>query len=269
MDNVLTDETMKEWGPHKYRDSDILVYSLGSLNEGHGPALSPQNDDYVAIRTATQVSEQTGFPYMGHLPFSSDRSGEIAKDWHPAWQELEEVTQSIIDYIKKDISRWRKEVSHTIIISGHGGNNFLKDQEKRLSDSIGAPTLYIIPFDNIIANLEGYGDVEVGHAGHGEHSVAAYMNLLDKNNLDMINEVAAKDPKKALENWKPLCGLGWYVLFGGEKYKALRNPEYGLVEQAERFMREKKIIADADLGRELYNKNLEKTLNQIMDFTRD
>ena len=102
MDSVLTGETMKEWGPHKYMGSDVLIYSLGSLYEGHGPALSPQNDDHVAIRTATQVSEQTGFPYRGHLPFSSDRSGEIAKDWHPAWQELEEVTQGIIDYIKND-----------------------------------------------------------------------------------------------------------------------------------------------------------------------
>ncbi len=194
--------------------------------------------------------------------------GEIARDWCPAWQEPEEATQGITDYIKRDISRWPGKASHAVIISGHGGNNFLKDQEGRLSDSIGVPTLYIIPFDGVTATLKGYGEIDVGHADHGEHSVAAYMNLLNRESLDMINGVAAENPKGALENWKPLSGLGWYILFGGPRYEPLRNPDYGLVQQAERFMKEKRIIADPEVGRELYEKNLDKALKQILDFTR-
>jgi creatinine amidohydrolase/Fe(II)-dependent formamide hydrolase-like protein len=267
MEGVLTDDIMKNWGPQTHRDSDILIYSLGSLDEGHGYALSRQNDDFVAIRTATRVSERTGFTYRGHLPFSSDRVGEIAKDWCPAWMEPEKVTQGIINYLKKDISDWHKDISNAVIISGHGGNNFLKDEEKRLLDSIGVPTLYIIVYDEVKVTHKDYGEIEVGHANHGEHSVAAYMDLLNKKNLNTINEVAKKDPKKALENWKPLSGLGWYVLFGGPRYEPLRKPEYGLVEQAEKFMKEKRIIADVDLGRELFNKNLENTVKQITDFT--
>ena len=80
MEGTLTNDTMKQWGPHPNRQSDILIYSMGSLDEGHGPALSRQNDDLVVIRIATQVSERTGFPYRGHLPYSSDRAGEIARD---------------------------------------------------------------------------------------------------------------------------------------------------------------------------------------------
>lgn len=268
MKGILTGETMKGWGPHPNRHSDVLIYSLGSLDEGHGPALSRQNDDLAAIRTASQASERTGLPYRGHLPFSSDRVGEIARDWCPAWQEPEEATQGIIDYIRRDISGWRRKASHAVIISGHGGNNFLKEQEERLSESIGFPTLYIIPFDDVKATLKGYGEIEVGHADHGEHSVAAYMNLINRKGLETINELAMEDPGRALENWKPLSGLGWYVLFGGSRYEPLRDPEYGLVQQAERFMKEGRIIADPGVGRELFNRNLDSTLKQILEFTR-
>ena len=83
----------------------------------------------------------------------------------------------------------------------------------------------------------------------------------------MINELAARDPRKALENWKPLCRLGWYVLFGGPRYEPLRNRAYGLEEEAKRFLKEKRIIADSKVGRELFNQNLEKTIKQIQDFT--
>ena len=142
------------------------------------------------------------------------------------------------------------------------------DQEKLLSGSIGLPVLYTIPFEGARASHGEYGEIEVGHAGHGEHSVAVYLNLLDRGNLEMINELAASDPRKALEKWKPLSGLGWYVLFGGPRYEPLRNPKYGLLIQAERFMKERRIIADPDLGRKLFSQNLENTLKRIEDFTR-
>jgi creatinine amidohydrolase/Fe(II)-dependent formamide hydrolase-like protein len=266
MEGVLTDEIMKNWGPHPNRDKDVLVYSLGSLDEAHGPALSRQNDDMTAQKTSINVSMRTGFPYVRHLPYSSDRVGEIARDWCPAWMEPETVTQGIIEDIKRDISRRRRPVSHVVIISGHGGNNFLKEQEARLSESTGVPVMYVAPFENIVVSSQ-YGDIEVGHADSGEHSVAACLGLLDKEGLDELNEVASRDPEEALRRWKAIC-LGWYALFGGERYEPLRNPDYGIVERAKRFLKEKRIIADPEVGRQLYERNLENTMKQILDFTR-
>jgi creatinine amidohydrolase/Fe(II)-dependent formamide hydrolase-like protein len=245
----------------------VLVYSMGSLDEDHGPALPRQIDDITAIKTVALVCERTGFSYRGHLPFSSDRVGEIARDWCPAFTEPEKAVEGIIEYIRHDLSTWPARASHIVIISGHGGNNFLKGQEKQLSDSIGVPVLYVIPFEGVKAFHKEYGEIEVEHANTGDHSVAAYMGLLDEKGLRMINELAARDSRKALENWKPLCRLGWYVLFGGPRYEPLRNPAYGLEEEAKRFLNERRIIADPELGRELFNQNLEKTLKQVQDFT--
>lgn len=242
----------------------VLLYSIGSIEEGHGPALSKQNDDLFAIETCKRISKATGFRYEKHLPYSSDRVGEIARDWCPVWIAPSELMRFIIRDMKSDIARMG-EISHVIIFSGHGGNNFLKDAENEISGEIGVPFLYLIPYDGVMVDTK-HGKMGVGHADNGEHSVAAYMGLLDKEKLDMINLLAAKDPREAMRKWKPLSGLGGYVLFGGERYDALRNPAYGLRSEAERFIEEKRILADPEIGKELFEKNLEVAIQKATDF---
>ena len=267
MEGVLTGEVMKSWGLHERGETDVLVYSMGSIDEGHGAALQRDNDDIVAKRTAVLACERLGIQYRGHLPFGSDRVGEIARDWCPAWTEPEEALSGIVDYIKNDIGKWPKKVSHVAIISGHGGNNFLKDEEERISQETGVPAYYVCPFEECKTTHEVYGEIEVEHANSGEHSVAAYMGVLDNEALGEINRVAKEDPKKALELWKPLCGLGWYVLFGGPRYEPLRNPDWGLADHANRFMKEKHILGDYAVGKALFEQNLDNTIRQIRDFT--
>jgi creatinine amidohydrolase/Fe(II)-dependent formamide hydrolase-like protein len=265
MDGILTDKIMKEWGPYANRGRDVLLYSMGSLDEGHGPALPRQIDDLTAQRTAVDVSGKTGFPYAGHLPYTIGWFGELERDWCPACQETEKAILGIINHIKNGVSIWRRDVSHVAIISGHGGNNLLKDREKELSQSVGVPVKYVAPFKGISVPSK-YGEIIVTHADIGEHSVADYLGLLDHKKLEMLNKVAAKNPKEALTRWKPLMGLGWYVLFGGERYEHLRNPRN--IGMAERFMKERKIIVDPELGRDLYNKNLDSVIKQCLEFSK-
>jgi hypothetical protein len=129
------------------------------------------------------------------------------------------------------------------------------------------PLLYVEPFEGVSAYLKGYGKISMSHAYHGEHSVAAYMGLLNKKAFDEINRVTGMDPERALENWKPLVRLGWYVLYGGPRYEALRNPDHGRIQAVKRFLKERLIIADPGVGRELFEKNLASTVKLIMEFT--
>lgn len=259
---------MKSWGPYPNNNTDILIYSIGALDEGHGPALSRQTDDIFAIQTATNIFKQTGFPYRFHLPYVSDRMGEIAKDWCPPWMPPEETIQRVAEDIKADIATWRKPVSYVVIISGHGGNNFLKREEKKLAYSVGVPALYIEPFSHAMIS-EKYDQFIITHADKGEHSVAAYLGILDEKKLKMINDLAAEKPQKALEKWKPIAGLGWYVLYGGIRYEPLRNPDFGLIQTAHRFLNEKKIVVDNDLGQDLFETNVRAAVDQITKFTSD
>ena len=212
------------------------------------------------------VCERLGLQYSGHLPFVSDRVGEIAKDWCPAWMPVDIVTRGIIDYIKRDIEGWPKKVSHAVVISGHGGNNFLKDEEDNLSQEIGIPFHYTLPFAECSAEHTKYGKIEVEHANPGEHSVAAYMGVLDKEALDEINMTAAQNPEEALRKWPPLCGLGGYILLGGPRYEALRNPDWGLERHGRKFLEEKYILGDYEVGKALFNQNLDNTIKDIREF---
>ena len=268
MEGILNDSVMRDWGLHKRGTSDVLVYSMGAIDEGHGPALQRDNDDLVARRSSVNVCESLGLQCMGHLPFSSDRVGEIARDWCPAFMEPNNVIEKLPEYIKADMESWPNPVTHVVVISGHGGNNFIKDNESEISKSLGIPFLYIPSFNGCSSNHKKFGKITVGHADHGEHSVAAYMGILNQKALDEINSLAKNDIRKAIESWKPLSGLSWYVLYGGDKYEKLRNPEYGLSAQSERFLKERFILADPSVGRELFDQNMMNIHKEITSFLK-
>jgi len=248
------------------RTADVLLYSLGSLDEGHGPALPRRMDDHFAVRCAVDIFARTGFPYRKHLPYVSDRVGEIARDWCPLWMPPDDLIRSVTDDLRGDIARWPRAVSHVVLINGHGGNNFLKDHERALSRKIGRPVFFAVPMEGDGIRHPQYGLVRCTHADSGEHSLAAFLGLLDRARLRTVNAVAARDPGKALARWKPIAGLGWYVLFGGPRYEALRKPEYGLLRTAREFLENPVIIGDPDIGRRFYVKHLEKTIRSIRRF---
>jgi len=271
---ILDSEKLKATGLFHGSNREVLIYSIGASNEGHGNALPSNIDDYVAIRTAVLVSEQTGSTYRGHLPYSSDRAGITALDWNPGYIKMEDLIKNIVIDIKRDIQnleRYGFRTSHVAVIGGHGGNNFLKEEETKLCHAIGVPFLYIPPFHGVHAKSKRYGKVVISHADHGEHSVALYLGLLDKEKLDKINEIAKKDPIEAIRQNQPIMGLVFYVLpeLGGNRYQALRTRRKDLLDVAIRFVkREKRIIADYDVGKQLFEGNVLATRKQIENFAK-
>lgn len=250
----------------------IKIYSIGASNELHGPALPTNIDDFFAKRVAVIVSEKIGADYVGHLPYSSDRIGSIAKDWNKSYIGIKELINNVITDISKDISRQRKSklevFSHVIIISGHGGNNLVKDSEEFISKKINVPTLYIPPLSGVYALHSKYGRIIPSHADDAEHSIGLYMGLLDKEEFNKINKSAKTNPMEVLKKWPQLMGLGGYVLpeLGGKRYKKLRSMGSKNEKKARKFLQTRSIIADKGIGRQLVEGNIEMALNLIKNF---
>jgi hypothetical protein len=158
-------------------------------------------------------------------------------------------------------------VSHVVIINGHGGNDFLKDREKALTQAIGTPAFFAVPLEGDGIVHPRFGWVRCLHADPGEHSLAAHLGLPNEARLRTVISVAAKNPGEAPGPLEAAgSGLGWYVLYGGPRFEALRKPEYELVRTAEDFLENPKIIGDSDIGRRLYIKHLERTIRSIRQF---
>jgi creatinine amidohydrolase/Fe(II)-dependent formamide hydrolase-like protein len=258
--------------PYETMTKKVLLYSIGASDESHGPALPRDIDDHMAHRMVTIIAERTGHYYKGHLPYCGDQVGEIARDWCASYMDSKKVITNLVDDLQHDITKQQKclesNVSHIVIISAHGGNNFLKSQESRLSNSIMVPVLYLLPFDGIRQFHESYGELTMTHADIAEHSIAAYMNLVNESKLAMLNELAATDPEKVLRKWPALAGLGGYRLYGGPRYDLLRGSRQNSLDAAKRFLELRKMIADKDIGRKFLNASINSAIEQISLFTR-
>lgn len=270
MEFKLTEKLLSDWGPYDKSKNKVLLYSIGNADEAHSPALPRDIDDHIARRKAISIAERTGFYYKGHFPYCGDRAGEIARDWSPAYMESSEVINNIISDVKLDISKQerylRNEISHVIIVSCHGGNNFLKDEQVNLANALGVPVLYILPFQGVRVTDEKLGEIFVSHADIAEHSIASYLGLLDKAKLDMVNEIAQKDPEDALKRWPTIAGLGGFRLFGGSRYDALRKRTENHSISANRFLKERRMIADTQLGERIFELSITNAIEEINAF---
>lgn len=272
---IIDGEKLKETGPFPKENRRVLIYSMGAGNEGHGDALPSNIDDYMGRRTALTVSERTGFTYRGHIPYSSDRASETAKDWNPGYIPMKDLIANMTNDILKDIQNLKKygtDASHVVVISGHGGNNFLKQHEAALSWQFGIPFFYMPPFPDVVAESKEHGKIVITHADHGEHSIALYLGLLDMGKLDNINRIARTDPIEAIRQNPPIMGLGYYVLpqLGGERYESLRSRHKDLLDMALQFVeKDKKVIADFDVGRQLFEGNINVATENIKKFVRE
>ncbi len=268
---MLSDESQKENGPFDSRNRRVLVFSIGAGNESHGAALASNIDDYAAIMTATTVSMRLGLTYVGHLPYSGDRAGELAKDWNPGYLARDELKRRVVEDIKMAIDLQGEKTSLVVVISGHGGNNFLEEEEATISEAVGVPFRYVLPFPRgSSVKSKKHGRVEITHADDGEHSVGLYLGLLDKRKLRKINDTARRDPVEALRQNPALMGLGYYVLpeLSGDKYENFRARHRELLRTARKFLRDRRVVADYDLGKKLVDKNIADTLSQVRRIIR-
>ncbi|MDH3276576.1 MAG: hypothetical protein OEM21_00570 [Nitrosopumilus sp.] len=242
----------------------IKIFSIGAYFENHGKALPMNIDDHIARHLAIRLSQEINCDYVGHLPYCGDREGKNAQDWNPGVMEKKVVVNGIISDLRNELLKRRKldlpSPLCVVLVSGHGGNNYLVEEQEKIGRLSNIPVLYLPPFSKISIKHKKFGRWEMTHADHAEHSVADYLGLLDKKNLQKINNLARKDPIQALKNDPVIMGLGGYVLpeLGGEKYKSLRDRHPELVKMARKFIeKDKKIIVDKKVG-ELF---IEKAIN--------
>ncbi len=268
-------EIEKRSGPFEKTRRQILVFSAGASNESHGAALPSNIDDFIAVATATAVSRDLGLTYIGHIPYCSDRAGAVAKDWNPSYIPRERMKKLMIGNIKP-VLRTQTSLgnipSHVVVISGHGGNNFLEREEASITKLLSVNFHYIPPFPNSISvGSKKLGRIMVTHADDGEHSVALYLGLLDQKKLLKINKLARKDPIAVLRKSPALMGLGYYILpeLGGKRYEDLRKRHPELLATAEKFVhRDRKIRADFDVGSRLMKRNIAEVEREITQFVK-
>ena len=253
----------------------VKIFSLGARFENHGDALPLNIDDYIGRHMAICISKEVKADYIGHLPYCGDREGKKARDWNPGVMEKTVVINGIISDIKNEIKK-RKHLGFKsplcfVLVSGHGGNNYLKEEEQNIGKRTNMPILYLPPFYKIMIKNKKLGTIGVTHADHAEHSIADYLGLLNKKNLKKLNNLSKKDPLEALRKNPAIMGLGGYVLteIAGDKHKSLRDRHPELVKTAQKFVtKEKQIFVDKKIGKMFIDKAVENGKKAIQDFLK-
>ncbi|UCE14125.1 MAG: creatininase family protein [Candidatus Heimdallarchaeota archaeon] len=257
---------MSDWGPFKSEASNTLIFSMGNPYEGHGPALSPDNDSRCANFVAYHVSERSGAKFVAHIPYTTDQVGEIALDWSPVYIPMEECVNKCVDYIDyhcKILQKIGIVFSRILIINGHGGNYGVDtfpiwDELKQkfpLSDFMFLNT-YEVEIDEILQSKNYSSETNDayltakktgGHADTIEHSIATLYGGVDYGKFyQMNNFIIRNGTEAALRKWPVLGGLGGYLKFGGEKYEPLRK--VGLERCLSQFEEDGQIFLFPELG---------------------
>ncbi|MHA1714912.1 MAG: hypothetical protein ACTSXP_04660, partial [Promethearchaeota archaeon] len=232
---------MDRWGPFT-GTLGTLIFSIGNMNEGHGPALSPDNDSRCANFVANRVAEITGARFIAHIPYTTDRVGDIAKDWSPGYIPMDECVVKSVEFVKsycQDIREAGINFEKILIIVGHGGNNGIEKYTEwnEIKDefdltSIIFSSTFNIDLGEILRLLEPFSEetrmlylgIRPGHADTMEHSIAVLYNGVDFGKLHIINEFIKKNGvDAALKKWPVLGGLGGYLKFGGPRYEPLKR----------------------------------------------
>ncbi len=250
---------MLDWGPFEEKESKWLLFSVGNPDEGHGFALPRNIDDLHSKRAAYDLEFHTGQRYVAHVPYTTDRCGDVARDWAPFYIPWEEFLEKSIDFMKKhiEIIRGRGEaVSRVMLLTGHGGNADLLERKVQrkireeldverfisitaLVDRKDAPRVLEELKNLTVEIIEKKGPqygcrtaeeladfytkvlLSAGHASHTEYSLSAAMGVCDMKKVEIMNKLLETNFEEALKKWPPIGGLGGYLLAGGKYTEAL------------------------------------------------
>ena len=250
---------MNDWGPYEEKESKWIIFSVGNPNEGHGYALPRNIDDLHAKKAAYDLEFHTGQRYVSHIPYTTDRCGDVARDWAPFYIPWEEFYEKCVEFMKYHLEIIRnrgEEVSRVMLITGHGGNDDLSERkiQKEMQKDLDVQRFVAITAlverkdagrvleavkklaENIInergpqlgrENAEDLADfygkilLSAGHACHTEHSLGAALGVCDMRKVEVMNTLLEKDFEAALKKWPPIGGLGGYLLVGGKYTDAL------------------------------------------------
>ncbi|MBN2154211.1 MAG: creatininase family protein [Candidatus Lokiarchaeota archaeon] len=272
---------MDDWGPYGRQEGRTIVFSIGNPNEGHGPALPRDNDSRCANYVAYNVCERTGARFVAHIPFTTDRVGEIARDWSPGYMPMDECVERSVAFVKQHCEALLSRgiaFDRVAVIVGHGGNNGIEAYGEwgELRDELGIEGIgfhgtikvdlgrllrLLEPFSE--AERQSYLGVKGGHADTVEHSIATLYNGLDYGRVTEINQhIKKRGMDETLKKWPVLGGLGGYLKFGGERYEPLRKVA-GLVECLAKFEEDGQIFVYPRLARLLMEGSIDATARAI------
>ena len=145
----------------------VGILAIGSHEERHGAALSPDTDAKLAAHVAQEAAKRTGAVFIGVLR-SSYELPEIDTGEH---QSLEEVLDELRETLLK--AKRSLELEKVVLVNGHGGNGTLREKIPAIAAELGMSLV----FNNTIINLEG------PHAATGELSMAAAIGIADETRM--------------------------------------------------------------------------------------
>jgi len=272
MDFLGLDEgRLNTYGPHRTENRKVVILTVGNDMEAHGCAMPPDIDSRNIRAIAHLACQRTGATFLGHLPYSTDSVGEIARNWSPWYLPFEEFVKKVTRSASQLVGSLSFSPRKAFILIGHGGNRLLPTENERLSKALRVPVEAFMP-----GFVEGFdlAGSEIGealmqillaggeHAYIMEHSAAAYLGDIDEEKLAEMNRVAERDPLEALKRWPAVAGLGGYIEFGGKEFDPLREIE-GLRLSVEDFKKRRAIIADRQLGKTIVEAVTEFVVKRI------
>ena len=250
-------EKLDDYGPYTSEMRRIAMFSVANDFEAHGYPMPPQTDTLLAQNWCRLITRRIGASYVAHIPYCTDSVGEIARNWSPNYIPFEEFYSKLRDFVQWHMQRLSFRPTKVAIIIGHGGNRQLPERDRDLSEFLGVPVSCLqagVSEPLVYPEFEALDVVyEIATKG-GEHayileySLLAHLGHVDSGKLEILNEVARKDPLEALRRWPAIAGLGGYIRFGGPEFDPLREIE-GLSVALEDFIKRRKIIVDHELGR--------------------
>ena len=250
-------EQLQGYGPYADDARRIAMFSVANDFEAHGYPMPPHTDSLLAQNWCNMIARKIGASYIAHIPYTTDTAGEIARNWSPNYLPFEEFYQKLKDFVKYHVERLSFTPTKVVVIIGHGGNRDLPERNDDLSAFLGYPAncmsadiseaLIYPEFEalDVIYDIFALGGE---HAYILEYSLIADLGHLDYGKLDVLNEVASKDPLEALRRWPAIAGLGGFIEFGGSEFDYLKKNE-GFHVALEDFKKRRKIIVDPELGR--------------------
>ena len=280
-DFLALDNRLNDWGPQGRREGEVLVFAIGNPNEGHGPALPRDNDLRCAQFVASRACERTGARFVAMIPYATDRVGDIARHWSPAYLPWDVCAEKSSEFVRAHC-RWLRDTgarfSRVVIVNGHGGNQGIDQHPawaKVQTEFAIGPIAFAFSIQEdlgpAIAMLEplspetrdAYRAVKSGHADTLEHSVAMLYHGLDLGKLTGLNRrLTMQGTDAALREYPPIGGLAGYLKFGDARFDPLRAIP-SLVECWRQFEADGQILLYPELARAVMDRSIQAVVQTI------
>ena len=206
----------------------IGILALGSHEERHGAALPPDTDAKLASHVALEAAKRTGAKFLGVLYRSYELPG-IDTGHHNTIEELLVELRDALLNAKKTFG-----VEAIVLVNGHGGNIPLRERLPALEAELGMRLV----FNNTIIDLEG------PHAATEELSMGAAIGIADES--------------KVTEH----VDFSRYPEVGFVGLREARE-KYEWAERQARKVEAEGVRADRKLGRELLERAIVSTVNDV------